>query len=127
MKNFRTVFTAFILSAITLAVHGQSKTVAEYFEGKWSVLLKGTPDGDARMFFVLEKKVDSLTGVVLDTTGNQISKIDKAELKDTTVTLYFNAQGYDVSLVLNRKDEDHVTGSLLNMFDAEGERIKGKK
>jgi hypothetical protein len=26
--------------------------------------------------------------------------------------------------VMNKKDEDHVVGSLMNMFDAEGERIK---
>jgi len=126
MKKFKAVLVILFLLSITTAVKAQTSNT-EYFSGKWSVILKGTPNGDAKMIFVLEKKVDSLTGVVLDTTGNQISKIDKAELKDTTVTLYFNAQGYDVSLVLNRKDEDHVTGSLLNMFDAEGERIKAKK
>ena len=126
MKKFKAVLVILFVLSITIAVKAQTSNT-EYFSGKWSVILKGTPNGDAKMIFVLEKKVDSLTGVVLDTTGNQISKIDKAELKDTTVTLYFNAQGYDVSLVLNRKDEDHVTGSLLNMFDAEGERIKAKK
>jgi len=126
MKKFKAVLVILFVLSITNAVKAQTSNT-EYFSGKWSVILKGTPNGDAKMIFVLEKKVDSLTGVVLDTTGNQISKIDKAELKDTTVTLYFNAQGYDVSLVLNRKDEDHVTGSLLNMFDAEGERIKAKK
>jgi len=126
MKKFKAVLVILFVLSITTAVKAQTSNT-EYFSGKWSVILKGTPNGDAKMIFVLEKKVDSLTGVVLDTTGNQISKIDKAELKDTTVTLYFNAKGYDVSLVLNRKDEDHVTGSLLNMFEAEGERIKGKK
>ena len=126
MKKFKAVLVILFVLSITNAVKAQTSNT-EYFSGKWSVILKGTPNGDAKMIFVLEKKVDSLTGVVLDTTGNQISKIDKAELKDTTVTLYFNAQGYDVRLVLNRKDEDHVTGSLLNMFDAEGERIKAKK
>jgi len=126
MKKFKAVLVILFVLSIATAVKAQPSNT-EYFSGKWSVILKGTPNGDAKMIFVLEKKVDSLTGVVLDTTGNQISKIDKAELKDTTVTLYFNAQGYDVSLVLNRKDEDHVTGSLLNMFDAEGERIKAKK
>ena len=126
MKKFKAVLVILFVLSIATAVKAQTSNT-EYFSGKWSVILKGTPNGDAKMIFVLEKKVDSLTGVVLDTTGNQISKIDKAELKDSTVTLYFNAQGYDVSLVLNRKDEDHVTGSLLNMFDAEGERIKAKK
>jgi len=127
MKNFRTVFTAFILSAITLAVHGQSKTVAEYFEGKWSVLLKGTPDGDARMFFVLEKKADSLGGVVQDSSGKELSKISKIEQKENEITVYFTAQGYDVNIVLTKKDDDHATGNLMGMFDVDAERKKEDK
>ena len=59
-----------------------------------------------------------------DTTGTEISKLSNVELKDTTITLYFTAQGYDVNMLLNKKDDDHVTGSLMSMFDAEGERKK---
>jgi hypothetical protein len=39
-------------------------------------------------------------------------------------TVYFNTQGYDVNLELNKKDDDHVTGSLMGMFDADGDRVK---
>ena len=56
-----------------------------------------------------------------------MSKIYKVELNGTSATLYFNVQGYDVDLVMNKKDDDHVTGSLMGMFDAEGERIKETK
>jgi len=28
---------------------------------------------------------------------------------------------------MNKKDEDHITGSLMSMFDAEGERLKVTK
>jgi hypothetical protein len=78
------------------------------------------------MTFILSKKGDSLTGVVQDSTGKEISKIDKVDLKDTTATVYFSAQGYDVNLVMNKKDDDHVTGNLMGMFEAEGERKKSK-
>jgi hypothetical protein len=104
--------------------NAQSKPGAEYFKGTWSVLLKGTPSGDAKMIFVLENKNDSISGIVQDTTGTEIAKITNVELKDNEVTLYFNVQSYDVNLLLTKKDDDHVTGSLMNMFDAEGERIK---
>jgi len=90
-------------------------------------LIKGTPNGDAKMIFVLENKNDSIVGVVQDTTGAEISKISNAELNDTSVTVYFNAQGYDVNVVMNKKDDDHVSGSLMGMFDADGERIKEAK
>jgi hypothetical protein len=97
---------------------------ADYFKGKWSVLIKGTPSGDTRMMVLLENRNDSMAGVVQDTTGVEISKISKVELTDTSATVYFTAQGYDVSLVMNKKDNDHITGSLMSMFDAEGERVK---
>jgi len=73
---------------------------------------------------VLETKDNILTGIVQDPTGKEIAKCSKVEVKDNEVTLYYNALGNDVSVVLTRKDEDHVTGSALGMFDVKGERIK---
>ena len=55
------------------------------------------------MIFVLENRNDSIVGVVQDTAGVEISKITNVELKDSAVTLYFSAQGYDVNLVLTKR------------------------
>ena len=127
MKKLNFLFAGIFFLLLNSGVNAQSKPGAEYFKGKWSVLLKGTPNGNAKLIFVLENKADSIIGVVQDSTGVEISKIAKAELKDTEVTLYFTAQGYDVNLLLAKKDDEHVTGSLMSMFDAEGERIKEAK
>lgn len=127
MKKLSSVFAGLFLLLLSSGVNAQSKTGADYFAGKWSVLLKGLPNGDSKMIFELEKKDATITGVVKDTTGAEISKITSVELKDTEITLYFTTQGYDVNLLLKKKDEDHVTGSLMTMFDAEGERIKQTK
>ena len=127
MKKLSLFFAGVFSLLLSINVNAQSKTGVDYFKGKWSVLLKGTPGGDAKMTFVLENKSDSIRGVVQDTTGAEVSKITNAELKDNEVTLYFNAQGYDVNLLLKKKDDDHVTGSLMGMFDAEGIRIKEPK
>ena len=124
MKKASLFLAGSFLLLLSTNVHAQSKTGADYFKGKWNVLIKGTPNGDAKMIFVLENKNDSIVGVVQDTTGAEISKISNAELSDTSVTVYFNAQGYDVNVLMNKKDDDHVTGSLMSMFDAEGERVK---
>jgi hypothetical protein len=32
-----------------------------------------------------------------------------------------------VNLAMTKKDDDHITGSLMGMFDAEGERVKVAK
>lgn len=127
MKKLTTLFAGLFLLALSVSVNAQSKPGAEYFKGKWSVLLKGTPGGDAKMIFLLENRNDSIVGVVQDTAGVEIAKITSVELKDTEITLYFTTQGYDVNLVMTKKDDDHTTGSLMSMFDAEGERIKEMK
>ena len=124
MKKVGFLSAAFFLLLLSTKMFAQSKSGADYFKGTWSVLVKGTPNGDARMIFLLENRNDSITGVVQDTTGTEISKISKVELTDTSATVYFTAQGYDVNLVMNKKDGDHITGSLMAMFDAEGERLK---
>lgn len=127
MKKSSQLFLGLSILFLSFHSYAQSKTGADYFEGKWSVLLKGLPDGDTKMFFVLEKKDTTMTGVVQDSTGKQIATIDKAELTPASLTVYFTAQGYDVNLAMNKKDDDHVTGSLMGMFDAEGERVKQNK
>ena len=127
MKKFKIIFTGSFFLLLSFAIHAQSKTGASYFEGKWNILVKGTPNGDSKMIIVLEKKDSTLTGVIQDTTGKEISKIDRIELTETRTTVYFNAQGYDVNVVMNKKDDDHVTGSLLRMFDVEGDRVKATK
>ena len=127
MKKLTTVFAVMFLLLITINSNAQSKTGTDYFEGKWSVLLKGIPGGDSKLIFVLEKKDTTITGVVRDTTGAEISKLSSVELKGDEITLFFTAQGYDVNLALKKKDEDHVTGSLMGMFEAEGERVKEMK
>jgi len=126
MKKYSLLFTGLFLLLFTLGAHAQT-TGAEYFAGKWNVLVKGLPNGDTKMFFVLEKKDTTMTGVVQDSTGTQISKADKVEVSATSATVYFSAQGYDVTFTMTKKDDDHITGSMMNMFDAEGERVKGSK
>jgi len=125
MKNvsvlvFATVF--FFLSSFS--VNAQAKSDADYFLGKWNVLVVGTPQGDSKMIINLERKDGKLSGAVLDTTNKEIAPITKIEEKDKSTTVYFTAQGYDVYLVMEKKDDDHITGNLMGMFDAKGDRIK---
>ena len=109
------------------STHAQPKPGVSYFSGKWNVLVKGTPNGDARMIMDLQTKKDSLSSVMRDSTGKEISKISSIELSDTSVTVHFTAQDYEVYLVMNKKNEDNIVGNLMGMFDAEGKRIKDSK
>jgi hypothetical protein len=124
MKKGILLFTGLFLLLFSLKLSAQTEFNTDYFAGKWNVLVKGTPHGDARMFVTLEKKDTSFTGNITDTVGLVNTNIDKIEVNGSKITLYFTAQGYDVNLVMDKKDDDHLTGSLMGMFDAEGERMK---
>jgi len=119
-------FTAIVLTVgiLLLGMLAKAQSNADYFAGKWKVTLMGTPNGDATIIFVLNKKDTALSGMVKDSTDNEIAKIDKIEESGKTITLYFSSQGYDVNLMLEPVDADKVKGSMMGMFDAKGIRVK---
>jgi len=125
-RKLNAIIAGFCFMFLAVTAQAQSTTGAEYFTGKWSVLIKGTPNGDGKMLVTLEKLDTTLTGTIQDSTGQLNTKIDKVEIDGDKITLYFNTQGYDVNLEMDKKDDDHVTGSMMGMFDAEGERVKAQ-
>ena len=125
MKKLSLILTIVIVLFLSLNVKAQTTT--DYYPGKWNVTVMGTPNGDAKMTFVLERKDGKLTGAVQDTTGKEMTKITQIDEKDKTITAAFTIQSYDVTLTLDPVDDDHVKGSLMGMFDAKGIRVKETK
>ena len=116
---------AVILIVIATKVNAQTQT--NYFIGKWDVLVKGLPQGDAHMKFNIADSAGHTKGALLDTTdAHKDIPLTKIEQDGDKITLYFTAQSYDVSLLLVKKDDDHATGSLMGMFDANAIRLKEK-
>ncbi len=123
MKTLHLLIVIIFLLVISIASQAQMAR-DDYFAGKWNVLIKNLPQGDTKMIVNLEKQDTAWAGTIQDSTGKEISKFSKVDMQDTTVTVYFTAQGYDVYLRLDKKGDDHVTGNMLDMFDAEGDRLK---
>jgi len=121
MRKLSFIFT--IVVALFFSLNAKAQT-ADFFPGKWNVTVIGTPNGDAKMTFVLERKEGKLAGVVQDTTGKEMTKITQIDEKDKTITAAFTIQSYDVTLTMEPVDDDHVKGSLMGMFDAKGIRVK---
>lgn len=121
MKKLSVIFTVVAALFITLNTRAQTK---DYYPGKWSILVMGTPNGDSKMTFVLERKDGKLTGAVQDSTGKELTKITSIDEKDKEITAAFTIQSYDVTLTLDPVDDDHVKGSLMGMFEAKGVRVK---
>lgn len=96
----------------------------EYFEGKWSVLIKGTPSGDAIVPMRFETKDGKTTGYFLEEGAVEEKKMSSASISGDVINSAFNISGYDVTLSLKKVDDDHATGDLMGMFDVEGTRVK---
>jgi hypothetical protein len=100
-----------------------TKIAPDYFAGKWNLLVTGTPDGDIKMIVFLERKAGKLDGTITIDKLNETLKFTKVDENGTSITLNFSATGYDLYITLNKKDETHVTGTEMGMFDVKGERV----
>ena len=125
MKKLSLLFT--VVAGLLISFNVKAQTNADYFPGKWNITVMGTPGGDSKMTFVLERKDGKLGGVVQDSTGKETSKITSIVEKDKTITAAFTLQAYDLTMTLDPIDDDHVKGSLMGMFDAKGVRVKESK
>ena len=96
----------------------------EFFEGKWKVLVEGTPSGDAEMIIALAKNSDGDLEGTIGMEGKPDAKINRVEVKDESITLYWVSSGYDVYLFMEKVDDMEIEGTLMDMFDAYGERMK---
>ena len=124
MRLLTQILTISFLLVCNLRSSAQSQEAPDFFVGKWTVLVKGTPQGDVKLVLSVEKKDTSLAAVILDSTGGAFAKVDKIVRNQTAMTAYFSALGYDLYLEMNKKDEDHLVGNLVGQFEAEAERIK---
>jgi len=122
MKKTILFFAGMFFILLSIGTKAQTPST-DFFVGKWNVLVVGTPNGDAKMPVTLERVDGKLTGSLGNSDQPESVKFTNVEEKGNSVTLYFTSGGYDVYLFLEKKDENKVVGSMMDMFDATGERI----
>lgn len=122
-KSSSLVSLLFVLLLVNFAT-AQSKTGGDYFVGRWKVSIPGTPIGDLKRIYVIDKMNNGFSGIVQDSTGKEITKCSKVEAKENEITLFYSVSGIDAYIKLTRKDEDHVSGLVMDNYPAEGERLK---
>lgn len=123
MKKATLFFAGIFFLLLSISVNAQTKTGADYFVGKWNVVVVGTPNGDAKMLVTLEQVDGKLTGNLSNPDQGESVKFSNVEVKENSVTVYFTSSGYDVYLMLEKKDDNKVAGTMMDMFDATGERV----
>ncbi|WP_341227561.1 hypothetical protein [uncultured Arcticibacterium sp.] len=93
-----------------------------YFIGSWNVFVEGTPEGDVQIPVRFEKNGDVVTGYFTNPDSGE-EEMDSAEIEDETLNMAFHIVGYDVTISLKKESEDIMTGSLMDMFEAEAIRV----
>lgn len=125
MKKLSLFLTGMFIFLMSFTVKAQTAP-ADYFVGKWSVLVEGTPQGDAINTVVLERKDGKLVGTILSPGKTEPTKFSRIMEKDKSITAYFSASGYDVYLLLEKGSDNAASGSMMDMFDAKATRILAK-
>ena len=93
--------------------------------GKWDILFKGLPMGDTHIIFTVAEQDGKWSGSYQDLETKKDVPLTKVEKDDKGIVLYFTAQGYDVNVTVERKDDDdHVKANMMGMFEGMGERVK---
>ena len=105
-------------SAFTAQAQEESK---DYFVGKWLVKIQDLPV-DIEEMMVDVARVDGKLKVNLSADGQQI-EVQQVNEKETSITFYFNGNGFDVDMTLVKKSQNEVTGDMLSQFDLTGKRI----
>ena len=109
-----------LMAASTFTAHAQEES-KDYFVGKWLVKIQDLPV-DIEEMMVDVTRVDGKLKVNLSADGQQI-EVQQVNEKETSITFYFNGNGFDVDMTLVKKSQNEVTGDMLSQFDLTGNRV----
>ena len=109
-----------LMATSTVTSHAQEES-KDYFVGKWLVKIQDLPV-DIEEMTVDVTRVDGKLKVNLSADGQQI-EVQQVTEKETSITFYFNGNGFDVDMTLVKKSQNEVTGDMLSQFDLTGKRV----
>lgn len=125
MKKVNIFFIA-LFFGIALNGFSQTATASDFYLGKWEITIFGTPNGDAKMIASITLKDGKLIGEMTNpaeptAVANPTTSI---EIVDGNMTIFFTAEGYDLSIPFEKVDEENLKGKLMDMFDVKAKRVK---
>ena len=125
MKKLSSILFVLLFAAVSVAgLSSFSSYSPEYFEGKWAVTVKDTPQGTATIPMRFETKDGKTMGYFVEDPSGTEKPMSSVSISGDVLTGYFNIQGYDVYISLKKVDEESAAGSLMDMFTAEAKKIK---
>lgn len=95
-----------------------------YFVGKWTVTLKGTPEGDVPLLMTFQQKDGKWTGSYINQKTKEELALKSVDINGDKIAIALKFIGYDMTMQLNRIDDEHCVGKMVDMMDCEGVRNK---
>lgn len=120
MKLITTVLCGFALFLISFTTQAQT---TDYFVGDWEVIIKDTPMGTITVMLTLERVDGKLVGKFVDSASGNETKMNDISESENSLTLSFTSEYGDLSLAIQRVDDENVSGSLMDSFAVEGKRV----
>lgn len=121
----KTLLTILVLQLSMLSTLFQGNPLSpEYFEGKWAVTVKDTPQGTAVIPMRFETVEGKTKGFFMEDQSGTEKEMSSVSISGEVLTAHFNITGYDVYVSLKKVDDENASGSLMDMFTAEAKRVK---
>lgn len=120
------VFMVLTLMSFMFSVSANAQTKAgfDYFKGKWNVVAS-SPYGDVKMVVGFEKNEEKVISTIKDFDGKEMYKVESTTVGEKQAIVKFIGSQGEVAMVLNRKDDNAVTGDIMEgMVSVSGERVK---
>lgn len=122
MKNFKSVFVFILLFAV--ANIAKAQTAPGYYEGKWNILIKETPQGDVTLPVRFEIVDGKLKGFITNPEDQKEVEMASAEANGDDLVCAFSVAGYDLTMNMKKESDDVAKGKLMDMFEATATRVK---
>lgn len=109
--------TLLLITMFTTSLSAQSDNPYEdYFIGKWNLVVKGLADYDINLVLDVKKIEGTIKGEVeIPGYGEPPSELIGIVMADSTFAGTTTGLGFDMPLIVTRKDDKNVTGSMMGM------------
>lgn len=124
MKNiFKYTLILFVFLALSAnAQVTTNKADDQYFNGKWYLIAKGMPQGDARMIMSIEQEKGKLSGTITSPIDpSSLFKLQDITISGSELSAKFAAFNSLLPITLIKKDSENVTGRM-GRFAIEGSK-----
>ena len=123
---FSVIANSYAQTAVAATPTTATAAATDFFAGKWEVVFSGTPQGDVKLMAHFTRKDGKMEGELKDPADEKAEAIPITSIEEGTdkITFGFSAQGYDLSVDLEKVDDDNLKGMMMNMFETKAVRVK---